>query len=78
MGLGRWETLIAGVVKRTAALKLVRRVLDPDNSAASTALARSPEFWELAEEGAAGLPENPDFSDDWIAKLAENFAQFND
>ncbi|HEX5718943.1 MAG TPA: hypothetical protein VF179_22465 [Thermoanaerobaculia bacterium] len=64
--------------KRTVALKLVRRVLDPDNSAASTALARSPEFLELAEEVAAGLTENPDSSDDWIAKLAENFAQFND
>jgi hypothetical protein len=64
--------------KRTVARKLVRRALGLDDPTASAALARSPGFWKLAEEAAAGLPESPDFSDDRIAELAENFAQFND
>jgi hypothetical protein len=30
------------------------------------------------ERVAEGLPDEPDFSDDWIAHLVEDLSQFND
>lgn len=41
-------------------------------------LHRSLELIGLAEKVAAGLPETPDFSDDWIAHLVDDLSQFND
>ena len=41
-------------------------------------LHRSLDFIALAEKVASNLPDNPDFSDDWIARLVEDFSQFND
>ena len=42
------------------------------------ALPRSLDFVALAERVAAGLPDTPDFSDDWIAHLVDDLSQFND
>ena len=39
---------------------------------------RSPEFVALAERIAASLPETPDFSEDWMARLVDDFSKFND
>lgn len=41
-------------------------------------LNRSIEFIALAERVAHSLPDNPDFSDDWIARLVDDFSKFND
>ncbi len=41
-------------------------------------LSRSLEYVDLAERVASGLPDNPDFSDDWIARLVDDFSKFND
>lgn len=39
---------------------------------------RSVEFMQFAAEVAARLPVNPEFSEDWMNELVENFAQYDD
>jgi len=39
---------------------------------------RSPEFQKFAEDVAARLPENPDFSDEWLDELVTSFVQYTD